>query len=147
SLSLVFGLLTVPVAYWAGSAVFGRDAGWLAAGAAALCPFVSLHAQETRMYTLLVLLSLVAAAAFVLAFMRGQPRYRWVFAAALGALLYSHNWALFLAAGFALAWWALVSRGLTPARYGAPAWAAVVVAYAPWAPSLVGQVTTTGAPW
>jgi mannosyltransferase len=40
ALALLFALLAVPVAWWAGSAVFGRRAGLLAAAGAAGCPFL-----------------------------------------------------------------------------------------------------------
>src|SRR5215212_5259616 len=56
ALSLLFALLAVPVSFWAGSAVFDRRAGTLAAVGAAGCPFLSYYAQETRMYALVVLL-------------------------------------------------------------------------------------------
>src|SRR3954464_5894814 len=72
TLSLLFALLAVPVAYWAGAAVFDRRAGAIAAVAAAGCPFLTYYAQETRMYSLVVVLSLLASASFALAFLRGR---------------------------------------------------------------------------
>jgi uncharacterized membrane protein len=49
SLSLLFALAAVPMAWWAGSAAFDRRAGALAAAGAAGCPFQTYYAQETRM--------------------------------------------------------------------------------------------------
>ena len=72
ALSLVFALIAVPVAYWAGNAIFDRRTGVLAAVGVAACPFLNYYAQETRMYSLVVVLSLLASASFVLAFLHGR---------------------------------------------------------------------------
>jgi uncharacterized membrane protein len=50
ALSLVFALLAIPASFWAGSRVFDRRAGFVAAAGAAGAPFLSYYAQETRMY-------------------------------------------------------------------------------------------------
>src|SRR4051794_25491058 len=75
ALSLLFALLPIPVSFWAGAAVFDRRAGALAAAGAAGSPFLTYYAQETRMYSLVVLLSILASASFVLAFVRGERRH------------------------------------------------------------------------
>ena len=72
TLSLAFAGLAVPVAWWAGRAAFDRRAGALAAAGAAFCPFLTYYGQETRMYSLVVVLSLLAGASFALAFLRGR---------------------------------------------------------------------------
>src|SRR3954468_20543242 len=110
-LSLVFALLAVPVSFWAGAAVFDRRAGALAAAGAAGCPFLTYYAQETRMYSLVVLLSILASASFALAFVRGERRHLWLLGLWLGLLLYTHTWGLFLAAAMAGAWLVLYRRG------------------------------------
>jgi hypothetical protein len=140
SLSLLFALVTVPVAWWAGCALFDRRAGALAAAGAAGSPFLTYYAQETRMYALVVLLSLLASASFVPAFVHGHRGHRFLLVIWLTLLLYTHNWGLFLAAGMVVAWRMLRADG---------AWVAGAVAllYAPWLPTLVSQVLHTGAPW
>jgi len=60
ALSLIFALLTIPVAYWAGRSLFDRRIAWTLAAMAALCPFLTSYAQETRMYALVAMLSFVA---------------------------------------------------------------------------------------
>ena len=75
ALSLMFALLAVPASFWAGAALFDRRAGALAAAGAAGSPFLTYYAQETRMYSLVVLLSILASASFVLAFVRGDRRH------------------------------------------------------------------------
>src|SRR3954468_11582869 len=62
ALSLLFALLAVPAAFWAGRALFGENAAWVAAVLTALNPFLGGYAQETRMYSLLVLLAFITAA-------------------------------------------------------------------------------------
>ena len=140
ALSLVFVAITVPVSWWAGTAVAGRRAGAIAAALAAGCPLLSYYGQEARMYTLVALLSVVAAAAFVL----GR---RVTLAGALVLLLYTHTWGLFLAAALAVVWIALWRAGRVAGRDGALVAVAVAALYAPWVPSLAFQALHTGAPW
>jgi mannosyltransferase len=150
ALSLVFALAFVPAALWAGWAIFGRSAGLAAAALAAVNPYLSSYAQEARMYTLLSLLGLVAAATFVKAFVDRDRRAVPAFALTLALMAYTHNWALFLGAGAALVLTGLAReapdrRALV--RDGALAFGGAAVLYLPWVPTLVGQALETGAPW
>lgn len=150
--SLLFGVLAVPVAWVVGRRLFGGRAGWMAAALATISPFVTYFSRETRMYSLVVVLSLLVAGSFVRGFVDGRDRERWLFTASLVALLYTHNWGLYtgVACAFALvlvvfaapaeARRAHVRRALVP-------FVLVAVAYLPWAPVLVSQVQNTGAPW
>ncbi len=147
ALPLLFALLAVPVSWWAGTAVLDRRAGALAAAGAAGCPFLTYYAQETRMYSLVAVLSVLACACFVLAFLHGRRRVLWPLGASLVLLLYAHNWALFLVAGMAVAWLWLWREGRVGGRDGALLAAGVALLYAPWVPSLVFQAANTAAPW
>jgi mannosyltransferase len=147
SLSLLFALATVPAAWWGARSIFGARAGAIAAGAAAGCPFLTLYAQETRMYSLVALLSLLASASFVLAFVQGRRSQIVPLGGWLVLLLYAHNWGLFLCAGMAAAWLVLWRRGRVGARDGLLLAAAVAVLYLPWVPSVLSQAAHTGAPW
>jgi mannosyltransferase len=146
-LSLLFAAITVPVSWWAGSAIAGRRAAVVATAVAAGCPLLSYYAQEARMYTLVALLSLVAATAFALAFVRGRRRHLVTLAVALVLLLYTHTWGLFLAAALGAAWLFLWRAGRVRGRDGAMLAVAIGLAYAPWVPTLAFQVLHTGAPW
>ncbi len=89
----------MPVAFWGAGLVFGRRAAWFAAVLTALNPYISQYAQETRMYSLVVLLSLLATSLFLRAYtVDERPARRWpvLFGLALAVALYTHNWALFL---------------------------------------------------
>ena len=54
------------------------------------------------MYSLVVLLSILASASFVLAFVRGSRRHVPLLGVWLTLLLYTHTWGLFLAASMAV---------------------------------------------
>ena len=146
-LSLIFALLAVPVAFWAGSVVFDRRAGALAAAGAAGCPFLTYYAQEARMYSLVALLSMLVCASFVLAFLRGRREHLVLLGLWMTLLLYTHTWAVYLAAGMAVAWLVLWREGRVSGRDGAWLGAAVLALYAPWLPSLLYQAAHTAAPW
>jgi hypothetical protein len=149
-LSLGFSLLAIPVAYWAATGVFGRRAGLFGAALAATSPFLTYYAQETRMYALVSLLALVVAATLVRVFVLGHRAFLPLFSVALAALMYTHNWGLFLAVGTVVAlvpaWRATPDRRAF-ARDVALAYGAVALLYAPWLPSLLFQAGHTGAPW
>lgn len=150
ALSLVFALLAVPAAFWAAGSASGRRAAWTCAALAALNPFLTTYAQETRMYTLVALLSIVATGAFVQAFVRGRRRYVPVLALALALLLLTHYWALFFAAGLVAALAVTLARGSEPPRPLRDAGLVLggaALAFAPWLPTLLYQVEHTGAPW
>jgi hypothetical protein len=147
TLSLLFALAAVPASFWAGSAVFDRRVGAFAALGAAGAPFLTYYAQETRMYSLVVLLSVLASACFALAFVRGsRPHVVWT-GVWLLLLLYTHTWGVFLAASMAVAWLVLWRRGAVAFGDGFRLGVVLAAAYAPWVPSLLFQSAHTGAPW
>jgi mannosyltransferase len=149
ALSLLFATVTVPVAFWA-ALVFGRRAAWLAAVLAATSPFITYFARETRMYSLVTLLALVVAATFVRAFVYDRPRAAIGFVATLVLTLLTHNWGLYLGLAAAVAMVPALLAAERPqelARRAGWAFGAVAVLYLPWVPVLVGQISSTGAPW
>ena len=153
ALSLVFATLAIPVAWALATRLFGTAAGWIAAVLFAFNPFLTAYAQETRMYSLIVLVGTVMVATFVGAFVQRRGR-AWLagFVVSSAVLLYTHNWAFFLGAALAVAWVVLVALAPRPERRalvrdGLIAAAAIAVAYAPWVPSMLFQAAHTGAPW
>jgi hypothetical protein len=147
ALSLLFATLAVPLSWWAGAALFGRRTGALAAAGAAACPFLTYYAQESRMYALVVVLSLLAAASFVLAFLHGRRGHVALLGLWLVLLLYTHTWGAFLVVGMAVAWLSLWREGRVAGRDGLLLAAGLFVAYLPWLPNLLFQAAHTGAPW
>jgi mannosyltransferase len=150
-LSLIFALAAIPVGLWAGWSLFGPRAGWFVAGLFALNPFLTTYSHETRMYSLMVLLALVAGTAFVQAFVLDRRRYAVLFAVALALMLYTHNWAVFFMAAAGVAWLALVrrrrERRKTVLLDGTLAFGAAVLVWIPWLPTLAFQARNTAAPW
>jgi hypothetical protein len=154
-LSLLFALLAIPVAYWGASAAFGRRAGWMAAALAALNPFATQYAQETRMYALVMLLGLLATSLFLHAYVRDERPARWrpvAFGVALVLALYTHNWALFFGFSLFVAWLVLLALAPREERRwrlldGALGFGTCALLYLPWVPSLLFQAAHTGAPW
>jgi len=149
-LSLGFALACVPAGLWAGWSLFGRRAGWICASLMALSPSLAFYANETRMYTLVVLLGLLATATFVHAFVFGRRRYLPAFTVSLALLIYTHNWGLFfgIAAGVSVLFCALLAKSrLAVIRDAVLAFGGALVLYLPWVPILLDQVAHTGAPF
>ena len=144
ALSVIPAVACIPLAYWAGRSLFGRTAGWVCALLAAVDPYLTYYGQETRMYALAAALSIVATAAFAHGILLGRGRYLPLLVVSLVALLYTHNWGLFLFAGFAVA---TLVAGREHGRAAAIAGAATLVLYLPWVPTLLSQARHTGAPW
>src|ERR671917_299316 len=150
ALSVAISLLAIPGGLWAGWSLFGRRVGLYCAALCAVNPFLTAYAQETRMYSLMLVMSLLATAAFLHVFAFGRRRYLPLFMVLLALMLYTHNWGLFLGAGLAL--------GLIPCWYVSEVrssfwkdaligFGAVGLLYLPWLPTLLHQVQHTGAPW
>jgi mannosyltransferase len=98
----------------------------------------------------MLVLSLLATAAFLHVFAFGRRRYLPLFSVLLALMLYTHNWGLFLAAGLVCA--------LLPCWYVSEVrssfWQDALLGfgfagllYLPWLPTLLHQVQHTGAPW
>lgn len=153
-LSLVSALLCIPVGFWAGASLVDRRTGWIVAVLCTLCPFLTAYAQETRMYSLVVLLGLITTACFLHAYVFEHRRYRFGFGVALALLLYTHNWTYFLGAAFVLVLflsWLSKPAGSPERRTllldAVTGFGITLVLYLPWIPSFISQARHTGAPW
>jgi len=152
-LSLAFALAVLPVAFWAGVTLRSRRTGWVAVALVAVSPFMGDYVNETRMYTLVVLLSLATSALFAHVFVLSHRRYRIPCALCLALLLYTHNWALFFAAALGvgvLVCAVLAEDGFTRKRAildGAVVLGVAGFLYLPWLPTLAYQLAHTGAPF
>jgi hypothetical protein len=150
SLAMIFALACVPAAYWMGSSLFGRRVGWYCAVLAATNGLIIRYSHETRMYSLLALLSVLATGTFLHAFVFRRRGYVPMFSVLLCAMLYTHTWAVFFVAAAGIA--------LVPCVVFAPdrrrflldsllAFGAAGVGFLPWLPNLLYQRAHTGAPW
>ncbi|MFL5862917.1 MAG: hypothetical protein ACJ780_19435 [Solirubrobacteraceae bacterium] len=150
SLSLLFGVLTIPAGGWAGWKLFGARTGVYAALLFAFNAWLTAYAEETRMYALMGLLGILATAGFVLGFVYRRRRYLFLFAGALAVMLYTHTWGTFFFAGSVVSLIpALLAsddrRGLL--RDAALAFIGAGILYLPWVPTLLYQAANTAAPW
>jgi MFS family permease len=150
ALSLLFGLLTIPVGFWAGWSLFGRRAGIMAAVLLAFSAFLTQYAQETRMYELMGLLGLFATAGFLHGFVFGRRKYLIMFSIALALMLYTQSWGVFFWLGSAIALIPVYlrsddRRGLL--RDAAMSFIGAGILYLPWLPNFLYQAKHTAAPW
>ncbi len=151
SLSGVFGVATVPLAWFAGLRLGGRKAGWAAMLLVATSPFAIRYDTETRMYSLVVLLTVCGFLALDRSIRNPRIGNLVAVAAVTGLLLYTHYWSLYLVATVLLwlVWTAW--RGRLDWRRGArlSLVAAVVgcATFLPWVPIFLFQTAHTGTPW
>jgi hypothetical protein len=150
TLSLLFALAVVPAALWAGWSLFDRRTGWMCALVAVFNPFLAFYANETRMYSMVALLTLLVTATFLHAFVFGRRRYLPAFVIVLTLLVYTHSWGLFLAVGAGAAVLACLAVGPDRRRMlvdAVLAFGAVGLLYLPWVPTLLYQVAHDPNPW
>src|SRR5436190_2666926 len=148
ALSGVFAVAALPLIY-----LVAREYGatprraWAATLLLATCPFAIRYATETRMYSLVVLLSLA-----LLLFLRRVwlgAGTRWIVAAAVvvASLLLTQYWMLFVVAAVGAVAVVLTVRGSEPARRVLVTLAVGCLGLLPWLPSFLFQLRHTGAPW
>jgi mannosyltransferase len=151
-LSLLFSLLTIPAAGWAGWSLGGARAGYFAATVFAFGSIGTQYAEQAQPYAMLLLLGLLAITGFLHAFVYRRRRYLWLFVGATEAALYTQgSTGLFL---FGLTGAFAMVVGCAPAeqrrgmlRDGALCLAAIVVLYIPWIPATIDQVRHATSPW
>ena len=152
SLSGLAGVLALPLMWRMGRRIGGNRVAWISTLLLASSPFAVRYATETRMYSLVVLLTLLGFHALDWAGRRRDWAPVAAVAAVTAALLYTHYWALWLVGviGAGLLWRSIRDR--SPARRSASrrallGVAAGVVGFLPWTPILAFQLRHTGTPW
>jgi hypothetical protein len=152
ALSLLFSLAAIPASFWAGRSLFDTRAAWSCAAVAAVLPYLTFYAQETRMYSLAALLSIFVVTTFALAYAQGRRRAIAGFAVSGALLAYSHNWGLFVLMACAVVFVVIVGRAASAERRdlirdGLLGFGGLALLYLPWIPTLLDQAEHTGAPW
>jgi mannosyltransferase len=144
SLSALFGVLTVPIAYCIGAELASRRAGLIAAALIAVNPMLIWYSQEARSYAVLVFFCAVSLLFFARALRtrRGRDLALWALASALA--LCSHYFAVF-AVGIEAAWLLVALRSRW--RVVWPAVAAVAAAGLALVPLIAAQVNPTHIGW
>ncbi len=143
-LSLLLGLISVPVAMWTGWSLAGQRAGIFAAVLFAFSSFLTRYAEETQPYELMVVLSLLATAGLVHGFVYRRRAYLWLFGACLALMLYTQGSALLYWAGAAAAL-VFVWRSSPEGRDGfvrdaALCFGIAALAFVPWLPATLSQI-------
>jgi predicted membrane-bound mannosyltransferase len=108
SLSVVFGVLAVPVAYGAARALVSSRAAFIAGVLVAVNPLLVWYSQEARAYSLLVLLCGISFWAFVVARESGSGRALACWWLASSLAIATHYFAVLVVA--VMAGWLLASR-------------------------------------
>lgn len=102
------------------------------------------------MYSLMALLSLLTATAYLHAFVYGRRRYLVFFALGQALMLYTHSWGIFFGIGAAAAT-AVIWRQSDDRRRvlvdAALAFGGAALLFLPWVPTLLFQSAHTAAPW
>ena len=157
----LFGVLSLPLTFAAARRIGGRRVAWAATLLMATGPFAIRYATESRMYSLLICLVLMALIQ-VLALLEGGGRRRQVALALLTVtILLTHYWSLYLlAVSVATLWWLARTCTEPVARAGLRGPNAVVgarrslvaifggcVLFLPWVPTFLYQLGHTGTPW
>ncbi len=151
SLSGVFGVLSLPLAWLCGRRLGGTRLAWTTVVLLALNPFAVHFATETRMYGLEIFLVFAG----ILAVRRALDRRSWdrlaVVALLSAALVWTQYWCLSLVAVVAFAL-VIVAWRATGARREAAVATFVAVGvgaatFTVWLPTFLEQAAHTGTPW
>lgn len=150
SLSAGISALTLPLAWVVGRRVGGKVAAWGLVLLLASSPFAIRYASETRMYSMLVLLSLVLYLAWAEAVRRPAAGRLLALAGATALLLLTHYWGFYLLGAL---FGVTVLRGVggrdrrRAAMLAMAAMGAGLIPFLPWVPSFLFQLRHTGTPW
>jgi uncharacterized membrane protein len=72
SFALVWGVLSIPAAFWAGRAIYGRTTGLVAATIVAFSPYLIWYSQEARMYSMMFLFGVLSTGFYTLSVRDGR---------------------------------------------------------------------------
>ncbi len=147
SLSGVFGVLCLPLVWFAGRRAGGRTVAWSALFLLASSPFAVRYSTENRMYSLVIFLTLVGYLALVSVLHRPRPANVALLALSVALLLYTHYWGFYVVLVVGVLLLFMASRGSREPLWAIAALAVGCVAFVPWLPVFVYQLRHTGTPW
>lgn len=148
ALPAAFAVLSLPAyALLARRVPMLRSRPWVPVLLLATCPFVVRYASETRMYSLMLLLVIVAGLTFERVWVVGGVG--WTVAAGVvgGGLLLTQYWTLYLLLVVGAAAVVGAARGDRRARRVVASLLVAAAILAPWLPTLAYQSAHTGSPW
>jgi uncharacterized membrane protein len=144
-LSIIFGVLSIVVAYALGRRLLDQRAGLFCAFILAISAFNIRYSQEARMYSLLLLLTLLSMYFFIRLAQRGTPLIWAGYVISTTLLLYTHIYGLFVLIAQNLCVVSLLLLTREHAfrwRHWVVIQLLVLVLFAPWIQVLVHQVLT-----
>lgn len=146
ALSGIISVGSLPVFWIAGRRLGGRTVAWVTFFLALTSPFAINYATTTRMYSLMILLSLLGYLALARALDEPSRGRLVAVGLATAALLYTHYWGLYLviAAGAWLLW---RTHRTGEGRSALRAMVAGSLLWLPWFPVFAFQALHTGTPW
>jgi mannosyltransferase len=151
ALSGLISVLTLPLIWIVARRRAGDTVAWLALLILAVSPYALRYGTETRMYSLVIALTLLGWWAIDLALESPRPLRLAAVTICSGALLLTHYWSFWLlgAVGLLLLFrtWKSDGSERTAAGRTAMALAAGGVFFLPWLPSFLEQASSTGTPW
>lgn len=149
SLSGLFSVATLPVAWVAARRFASRTVAWVLVVVLASAPFAVYYATEARMYALVMLLTACGIVAMQRAMERPRAGNLAAVAVVTAALLYTQYWSVYLMGSIGL--WLLYAAWRGPrrrhARWALLALAVGCLAFVPWLPTFLFQAAHTGTPW
>lgn len=151
-LSAIFGILAIPLIYKIAALLFDRATGLFSAAILAWSHFNIEFSQETRMYSLLCLLSLASLYFFLKLLENGTRRLTVAgYIASTALLAYTHIYGLFIIAAEALYLLLLAFTSRRVFRQALWRWlfsqAMVLLLFSPWLAVLARQVRTHNQFW
>ncbi|MGY1760274.1 glycosyltransferase family 39 protein [Geodermatophilus sp. SYSU D00779] len=147
ALSAVISVLTLPLAWYVARRLAGRRAAAALVVLLATSPFLIRYASETRMYALLVLLTVVGIGAGTAVVRRPGAGPVLGFGAVTGALLLTHVWAFHVVAVTGVLALAALPFRRGPALRLLAGLALGGLLFSPWLLSFLVQLAHTGTPW
>jgi mannosyltransferase len=147
ALSALVSLLTLPLAWHVARRLAGRRVAVALVVLLATSPFLIRYASETRMYALLVLLTLLGVAAGAAVLRRPGPGPVLGLGLVTGALLLTHVWGFHVAAVTGLLALAALPFRRGPALRVLAGLTVGGLLFTPWVLSLLVQLAHTGTPW
>jgi hypothetical protein len=151
ALSVLSGVVVVPVGMWIGWSLYGRRVGLMLATLLAFNPWLTKFAEEARPYELFALFGLVVTGAFIHVFVF-RHRRGWLagLAISLALMVYTDPWGFFMWLALALALipiWRRSTDRRAIARDALLAFGAAAILFLPWLPTLIHQAGSATAPW
>jgi len=96
SLSVSFGIISILLMYFLGRLLFNREVGMIASLILAISPFHIGYSQESRMYSLMAMLTLTSMLFFIRMMREKEGRFLWYYLVSSILLIYSHIYGLFV---------------------------------------------------